>query len=138
MKPLTDKECLDLLEFFLDRLPDLTIENTRERGTEDELGLIPVGWNFRVPNNCAPGVALNAPTFRGLLEKCALWKEMEEHPEMHTQQCSRCLEDLLEPSSPQAQVQCLCCGCVVETDFEESFNEETQNCVQLWWVRRSS
>jgi hypothetical protein len=75
MKTYTDTERLDILAEAIERMPDMSILFELDDCTEDEIGIIPAGWNIRVPENCAPAFALNAPTFRDLIDALIEWKD---------------------------------------------------------------
>lgn len=72
------KQRLDIIERVLFHIPDVSIFYAEDGAQEDDIGMIPQGWNMRCPENCSPSIQINAPHFPTLLDAIIEWKAKED------------------------------------------------------------
>lgn len=74
----TDTERLTILGEALEHMPAMSIVYADDDATEDDCGMIPRGWNIRVPSVCTDDLTLNAKTFPELLDALIRWKDQAD------------------------------------------------------------
>jgi hypothetical protein len=63
-----DTARLDLLEKAFRNMPDLQLVFAEDDDSEENIGLIPQGWNMRCDSVCAEPLTVHAQTFREMLD----------------------------------------------------------------------